>query len=228
MRGLTWKHRHLFVILLALAGVYALLLSRAEWSEMHRWNRAIGDMSLVLVAFAMAIGPLARLRAATRVLLPWRRELGVYSVVLAAIHTVIILAGWIEWDLIMLFGFQFHPGIGSYVMVQQGFALANVLGIAALLIGLGLAITSNDFSLRFLGGKVWKFVQQGTYALWWLIVLHTGYFLFVHFLDFHRQTPEPNWAQLPFIVLVVVVFGLQVAATSVTWARARDRLAETS
>ena len=66
MRALTWKYRHLLVILLSAAGVYALLLSRAEWSPMHRWNRATGDMSLVLVALAMAVGPLSRLWPAIR------------------------------------------------------------------------------------------------------------------------------------------------------------------
>jgi len=53
--------------------------------------------------------------------------------------------------------------------------------------------------------------------LWMLIVLHTGYFLYLHFVDFHRRVPEPNWAQLPFALLVGAVVLLQLAASIKTW-----------
>lgn len=218
----NWIARHILIIGIAAIGVWLFLESRAQWSPMHRWNRAVGDMSLVLVAAAMALGPLSRLwRPVARVLL-FRRELGIYGVVLAAVHTAIILLGWVELDLMRLFGFEFHPGLQRYVMVQHGFALANAVGIFALLYGLVLAATSNDASMRLLGNGVWKFVQQGTYVLWWLAVAHTVYFLFVHFVDFHRQTPEPNWAQWPFVTLVLLVTGLQIAATFKTWRRTRN------
>ena len=107
-------------------------------------------------------------------------------------------------------------------MVQQGFALANLIGILALVYGAILALTSNDRSLDWLGATVWKFVQRGTYVLWWLSVIHTGYFLFLHFQDYHRQVPEPNWAQWPFVGLVGVVLILQTAASSATWSHARN------
>ena len=108
-------------------------------------------------------------------------------------------------------------------MFDQGFGLANLIGVLALLYGLVLAITSNDRSMRVLGSAVWKFVQQGTYVLWALIVVHTAYFLFMHFLDYHRQTPEPNWFQWPFVGLVLFVLTLQIAASSTTWRKARNR-----
>ncbi len=213
----AWKSRHLFVLLIAGIGTYAFLESRVQWSEMHRWNRALGDMSVVLVAMAMAIGPLARLFAVFRKAIPWRREIGIYGVLLAFIHTIIILAGWVEWDMARLFGFEFHPLKASYVMVKHGFGLANVIGILALVYGLVLALASNDWSQRVLSGPVWKFVQQSAYVLWMLIVLHTAYFLYLNFLDYHRNTPEPNWAQMPFAGLIAFIFLLQIAAFVKTW-----------
>ncbi|WP_439142321.1 ferric reductase-like transmembrane domain-containing protein [Pseudooctadecabacter sp.] len=213
----AWWVRHVLVVIFAVLATALFLYSRAEWSPMHRWNRAIGDVSLVLIAMAMMLGPLSRLwRSAARVL-PYRRELGIYAVVLAFIHATIILFGWVELDLMRLFGFEFHPGLQRYVMVNHGFALANVLGLLGLIYGLVLGLTSNDLSLRLMGNSIWKYVQRGTYVLWWLSVAHTAYFLFIHFLDYHRQTPEPNWAQWPFVVLVAVVLGLQIAASTVTW-----------
>ena len=218
-----WWARHLVVILLAVAGTALFLYSRAQWSEMHRWNRAIGDVSLVLVAMAMMIGPLSRLWRGFSRLLPYRRELGIYAVLLAFIHATIILIGWVNLDLMRLIGFEFHPGLQQYVMFQQGFGLANLIGVLALLYGAILAITSNDASMRWLGNSVWKFVQRGTYVLWWLSVVHTAYFLFIHFVDFHRPTPEPNWFQWPFVGLVGTVMILQIAASWTTWRKGRDR-----
>lgn len=214
--------RHLVVIALGAIGVYGFLLSRGQWSEMHRWNRAVGDMSVVLIALSMAAGPLARLWAGGRGLLPWRRELGIWGMVLAGIHTVIILAGWIQWEWPRLFGYLFHPQLERYVMVEQGFGIGNVIGIVALAYGLVLALTSNDWSQRLLGGSVWKYVQQGAYVLWAMIVTHTAYFLYINFQDFHRPIPEPNWLQGPFAALVAGVLALQLAASIKTWRRKRD------
>ncbi len=219
----SWWVRHLVVIVLSAAGTALFLYSRAQWSEMHRWNRAIGDMSLVLVALAMMLGPMSRLWRVFVKVLPYRRELGIYAVLLALIHATIILFGWVQLDLMRLIGFEFHPGLQQYVMFQQGFGLANLIGVLALLYGAILAITSNDASIRWLGNSVWKFVQQGTYVLWWLSVIHTGYFLFLHFLDFDRPTPEPNWFQWPFVGIVGVVTLLQIAASTSTWRKRRNR-----
>jgi len=218
-----WWVRHLVVISLAAVGTALFLYSRAEWSPMHRWNRAVGDMSLVLLAFAMALGPVSRLWRSSARLLPYRRELGIYAILLALVHATIILIWWVELDLMRLIGFEFHPGLQRYVMVQHGFAIANLVGVLALLYGAVLVATSNDRSMNWLGTPVWKFVQQGTYVLWWLSVVHTGYFLYLHFLDFHRNTPDPNWLQWPFVGLVAVVLILQIAASAATWRKGRPR-----
>ena len=88
----------------------------------------------------MAIGPLARLWRGARKFLPWRRELGVWGVVLSAIHTGIILAVWVEWDLTRLFGFAFIPQIGRTVMIQHGLWKARNSG-AFRATGYGLSTT---------------------------------------------------------------------------------------
>jgi len=216
-----WKGRHLVVLLLASAAIFAFEESRSEWAPMHRWNRALGDASLILISFSMVFGPLARLWPQFRRFIPYRREFGIYGVLLAVAHTVIILDGWVEWNLIRIFGYELHPQTGIYVMLQHGFGLANVIGIVCLVYGFVLALSSSNWSQRLLGGQVWKFLQQGAYVLWILIVIHTAYFLYLHFQDFHRKTPDPNWAQIPFAVLVGVVALLQLAAFVKTWREKR-------
>jgi sulfoxide reductase heme-binding subunit YedZ len=218
-----WRARHLVVIAAAALMLWLFAELRGQWSPMHKWNRAFADVSVVLVAVAMAIGPLARLWRPASAATPWRRELGIWSVMAAAVHTGFILVGWIRWEWPRLFGFEFHPALGEYVMFDKGFAFGNIIGIAALFYGAVLALTSNDLSQRLLGLPVWKFIQQSAYVLWALVVAHTAYFLFVHFLDFHRQTPEPNALQWPFVALVAAVATLQLAASWRTWRQRRAR-----
>ncbi len=223
-KGVDWRLRHLGVLALGAALIWLFAGLRAEWSPMHRWNRAIGDASLILVAASMALGPLSRLwRRATR-WLAWRRELGIWGFGAGLVHAGFILFGWVQLDWPRLFGMEFHPQFQRYVMFDKGFGIANVIGILALLYALGLSLSSNNFSQRLLGQSVWKFMQRGAYVLWMLIVVHTAYFLYMHFLDFHRAVPEPNLLQWPFAGLVGLVLALQGAATWRTWRLSAGRL----
>lgn len=211
--------RHLVVVIVAALLVYVFGLVHGQWSPMHRWNRAFGDAALLLLAMTMSLGAVSRLVRPSAKWLPFRRELGIYAVVLATVHTVIILDGWVEWNLLRLFGFEFHPIDLQYVMVQHGFGLANAIGFLALGIGFILLITSSDRALRFLGATSWKTVQMTALVFWALVVTHTAYFLYAHFLSFHRAPPPPNPLRLPFAFLVLAVVALRSAAFFTTLRR---------
>ncbi|MDZ7573137.1 MAG: ferric reductase-like transmembrane domain-containing protein, partial [Pseudotabrizicola sp.] len=200
------------MVFLATGLVLGFAAVHIDFSPMHRWNRAFGDASMVLVALSVGLGPLARfLRGVVRVL-PFRRELGIYACLLAIVHAAVILIGWVQWDLMRLFGFEWHPELLTYVMLQHGFGLANAIGLAALLLAILLGATSSDFAMRRLGFSGWKFLQMGVLPLWWLTVAHVAYFLFMHFLSFHRAAPPPNTLQPWFLGLVAAVFALRGAA----------------
>lgn len=204
--------RHVVVAIAAAALVYAFSLVHGQWSPMHRWNRAFGDAAVLLLALTMTLGAAPRLFRASAKWLPWRRELGIYSVVLALMHTVIIIDGWVEWNFVRLFGFEFHPIDLEYVMLQHGFGFSNAIGILSLGIGLVLLLTSSDRAVRMLGSNSWKSIQMTANVLWALVVLHTAYFLYAHFLSFHRATPDPNPLQFWFAGLVLLVFFLRSVA----------------
>jgi sulfoxide reductase heme-binding subunit YedZ len=214
MRGLARKTlvRHVLVAVFATGLVLGFAAVHAQFSPMHRWNRAFGDASLVLIALSMGLGPLTRFLRGAVPFLPFRRELGIYGCVLVLVHGAIILVGWVQWDLMRLFGFEWHPELMTYVMFQHGFGLANAIGIAALVLAVLLAATSSDFAMRRLGLSGWKFLQMGVLPMWWLTVTHVTYFLFMHFLSFHRATPPPNPLQPWFVGLVVLVLALRAAA----------------
>jgi methionine sulfoxide reductase heme-binding subunit len=216
------SRRHFLTILFSVLLVLLFGAVHENWSPMHRWNKATADASLILLTITMVIGPAARLWPRLRRVVPLRREFGIHAMVLALIHTIIILDGWVAWDMRALVGFAFHPNLGTHVMVQHGFGLAHLIGIAALGYGLVLMATSSDRAVRLLGAPVWKFVQSGAYVLWALVVIHTAYFLFMHFLDFHRPLPDPNPLRWPFVGLVVLVLAVRCAASLQFWRQKRS------
>ncbi|WP_370327112.1 ferric reductase-like transmembrane domain-containing protein [Euzebya sp.] len=211
----------------ATAGGTALALfwaSRPGWSPDMRLWKAVGDAALVLLLVTMAVGPLARLWRPVGRALPWRRETGIWFGVLATIHTVLILNGWARWSVLRFLGYELVPQLGRTARMEPGFGLANLVGLVALLWAVALAATSSDYALRRLGPSAWKWLHNGAYVVFYLVVLHTGYFLFLHYTaSFHKEVPPPDWFRFPFIVGVVVVVALQMAAFAGTVRRRRDR-----
>jgi len=66
-----------------------------DWDpEMRMW-RAFGDASIVLLFASLSLGPAARLWRRFARILPWRREVGVWSAVTGLVHTVLVLDGWV-------------------------------------------------------------------------------------------------------------------------------------
>jgi methionine sulfoxide reductase heme-binding subunit len=215
--------RHLVLGLVAFALWAVFWLTRLDWTPEMRFWRAVGDASFMLLIFALAIGPLARLWSVAGRLLSWRRESGIWFGLLALAHTLLILNGWLRWDLPRFFGYEFIPELGRSARIEPGFGLANLVGMVALLWALVLTAASSDRAIRALGSAAWKWLQYGAYSIFYLVALHTFYFLFMHYtLSFHRPVPpNPNWFQVPFLVLVLAVPVLQIGAFVKTVRRKR-------
>lgn len=205
--------RHLSVLLLTALLVALFWASRPEWvADMRLW-RAVGDAAFVLLAATLALGPAAKLSVTAGRLLPWRRQLGVWAAVAASLHALLVFSGWARWDLGRLFGFEYVAQLGYVARWEPGFGLANLIGLVALGWLLVLAATSTDRAVRGLGPAAWKWLHSGAYTVFHLSVLHSAYFLFLHYtLSFHKNVPSPNWFRLPLVVLGAAVLILQVIA----------------
>jgi methionine sulfoxide reductase heme-binding subunit len=190
---------------------YGFWLSRPDWDPEMRFWRAVGDGSLILLVLALALGPLARLSPVFGRWLSYRRELGVWFGLFALLHTLLILNGWARWSALKFLGYEYIPELNRVARLEPGFGLANILGLVAMLLTLVLMATSTDYALRKLGGSAWKFLQLSAYTVFYLVVLHTAYFLFMHYTQsFHRNVPEnPNWFRFPFLVITGLVIVLQ-------------------
>ncbi len=82
---------------------------------------------------------------------------------------------------------------------------------------------SADWATRKLGGSSWKFLHGGAYTIFYLVALHTAYFLYIHYsVSFHRASP-PNaaWFQIPLAVLTMAVLIQQIGAFFKTMRRQR-------
>lgn len=214
--------RNAGVVALTAALFAAFWFGRMEWDpEMRLW-RAFGDASLLLLFGSLVLGPLAKLFRPTARALPWRRELGVWSAVTALVHAILVLVGWVDWDFGRLLGYEFIPELGRTARLEPGFGLANLMGLVAVVWAVVLGLTSSNAAVRILGSPSWKWLHHGAYVLFYLAVLHTAYFLFIHYtVSFHRPVPEPNWFRWPFLVLGLSVLGLQYAAFAKTTSRRR-------
>lgn len=78
--------RHGIVAAIATGLVLGFAAGHATWNPMHRWNRALADISLVLIALSMGLGPLTRFLRAAVPALPFRREMGIHGCILALVH----------------------------------------------------------------------------------------------------------------------------------------------
>lgn len=204
--------------------VTAFWATRPEWSPDMRLWRAVGDTAIVLLFGSLALGPAARLWPSVGRILPWRRQVGVWAAMAAAVHGFLVLNGWARWSVGRLLGYEFVPQLGREVRLEPGFGLANLVGLVALAWMLVLLATSSDRALRFLGPVAWKWVHHGAYVVFYLTVLHAVYFLFIHYTpSFHRAPVPDNWFRVPLLVLGGSVLSLQWAAFSQAVRRRRSR-----
>lgn len=212
MRSLI--RRHLIVGTLAALLTLPFWYGRLNWdAEMRLW-RAIGDSSVLLLFVTMMIGPLARLWPPIARLVPWRRETGIWFGVMAFIHTFLVFDGWARWEWTRFLGYEFVPQLGRLARLEPGFGLANLVGLVAVFLTVFLVASSSNWAIDRLGAAAWKWLQYGSYTVFYLVVLHTLYFLFMHYtISFHRQVPDdPNWFRYPFLILSFLIPALQAAA----------------
>jgi len=86
--------------------------------------------------------------------------------------------------------------------------------VIATFIALPLMITSANWAVKRLGGSSWKWLHYGAYTVFYLVALHSLYFLFMHYTEsFHRAVPENlNWFRYPFLIGALVLLTLQMGA----------------
>ncbi len=211
--------RHVLMAAIAATLVFAVWAVNGTWSPDMRLWKAFGGASAVLLWFAVFIGPAARLARPLTYLIPWRREAGVWFALVALVHGYLILDGWVRWSVWEFLGYQYVSELEMYLRAEPGFGLANLMGIFALLFALALAATSSDRAVAFLGISSWKWLHMFAYVVFYIVILHTLYFAFIHYDPSPQRVllgMPTEYAENPlryvYLGAFVSVFFVQVAA----------------
>lgn len=168
------------------------------------WSTSFARVSFLLLVITLLIGPIIRLRlfhtstSALQAPLSWRGELGIWFFITALCHALFAMnRPFIGWSLLASLGGGVNGG---------GFGLANLLGHIALLLSLVLAATSFNGVIKWLGLESWKWLQNFTYVVFYLVLGHLLYF------QFFSSRADPDWFGYLSLGLVLLVVILEAVA----------------
>ncbi|MFB0965762.1 MAG: ferric reductase-like transmembrane domain-containing protein, partial [Patescibacteria group bacterium] len=127
-----------------------------------------GSWALFLLVFIMFLSPVSSITGSRflRVLMPFRKEVGILMGVMATVHAVkTFTTGYASPELAM----------NSAIWISPATLLTPIgWGLAALVFVIALTVTSNRFSMRLLG-KNWKLLHRTAYLAFVLTYVHVGY-----------------------------------------------------
>lgn len=211
MRFLTQRSqyrllRHHLSLALASGALISLLYSvgRSDF-VLQRLSLATGYLGLALLGATLVIGALDLLRGRRNpVSTDLRRDVGIWCGVISLAHVVFGLQ--VHMGSMLLYFFRRSKGAKHLVLRFDLFGFANYTGLIAALIIILLLALSNDFSLRRLGGRRWKFLQRWNYAVIALVVLHSVAYQFIE----ERQLPYViSFGSIVVTVLLIQVLGFR-------------------
>lgn len=173
-----------------------------------------GYVSLILLVATLAIGPLNLvLKRRNGVNVNLRRDVGIWCGISGIVHSLISFTLYNNGNILLYF-FDKQSN-GSYSPQLNLSGLSNLTGLLAMLVMLGLLLTSNNLSLRWLKGKSWKFVQRFNYPLSILVLVHTIGYLILN----GRET----FFTFLLAALVFFVVEAQLVGVGLTMWRERQR-----
>jgi methionine sulfoxide reductase heme-binding subunit len=196
--------RHLYLVgFVGLACVATYMLSPRDAALQWVLSMGLGYASLVLLCVGLLMGPWVVIRGGQMpVSTMFRRDVGIWAALAGGLHVVFGLQSHMGGQILKYFSLAGQP------LTRDGliFMTANWLGLVATLILAGLLVLSNNWSLRGLGTRRWKFWQRFTYVLFVLTILHTvGY----HVLE--ERSRRVVLLTLVAVAVVLIVQGLGFA-----------------
>ncbi len=157
----------IFLFITSFSLVNAWLYPRLIWPTII--IRCFGLLSILLLHFILAIGPLSRLDVRFLPLLYNRRHLGVMMFFTASVHAVYSLL-WFHG------GGNVHPLVSLFTSNLHYDSLLffpfQTLGFLAYLILMLMACISHDFWLAILTPRIWKWLHMLVYIAYALLMMH--------------------------------------------------------
>ena len=102
-----------------------------------------------------------------------RRDTGIWAGITGTLHVIFGFQVHMGGDIVLYFFERTHHGLK---LALNLFGFSNDVGAVATPILVGLLLLSNDLSVRWLRGPLWKWLQRSNYVLIVLALAHTfGY-----------------------------------------------------
>lgn len=163
----------------------------------------LGRTALYFLIASLAVTPLLRITGIS--LMKFRRALGLLCFTYAGLH----LLSWVTMDMAFLWS----------QMVKDVFKRPYLLfGMSALLLLLPLAITSNNLSVRRMGGQAWRKLHKLVYLAAPLVALH-----WIWALKTFPITPG-FW-----LIVILALLGLRIMVPRpIKWGKPRSNAKELS
>lgn len=164
--------RHLLLFTVAFILIYAFCQLLPDKPLMQALSIGTAYTSLLYFAVTLSIGPVNLIRSRRNPLSSLlRRDLGIWSGILALAHTITGLQVHFKGRLIQYF---IYPPDESHVLPfrTDPFGLTNYIGLISALIMIALLCLSNNRSIRIMGASSWKKWQRLTYFLVLAIPIH--------------------------------------------------------
>lgn len=217
--------RHSLVGFISVILTFLIWLTRDGFVENHRLWRAVGDTSFILLFLTLVIGPVAKIWQSAMKMLSWRRELGIWFALTAAIHGFLILNGGMQWNIYILLGYVFVKEQNKWIMLRSSLGIANILGLIALFWSLVLAVTASDKAVNYLGITSWKWLHNLANVVFYTASLHVLSFMF--FVYSSSNKPDPfdanNWFRFFSLFMIIALLILQTVAFLKTVKRQKNK-----
>lgn len=156
----------------AILGLVAVLAPRE--APVAQLSLGTAWAGLLLVGAAMILGPLNLVRDRRNPVSSYfRRDIAIWGGTMALAHTLFGLFVHLQGDWPRYFLWP-EPAKHLMPLRYDLFGLANHLGLLASVVFLALLLLSNDWSLRKLGTRRWKSIQQCAYAALGLLLVHAA------------------------------------------------------
>jgi methionine sulfoxide reductase heme-binding subunit len=192
---------HVALGISSLVAVWAVYQNIASTDAVFRVSLATAWVGLVLFAITLGLGPFAAIRGRRYpVSADIRRDLGIWSALIAIAHVVVGLQVHLRGKMWEYFVRSIR---GAFLPRIDPFGAANYAGLAATLIFVALLATSNDVSLRKLGAHRWRALHA--LANWALIasLIHAAVYQFIE---------KRRWETVAFLLATsAIVVWLRVA-----------------
>jgi methionine sulfoxide reductase heme-binding subunit len=210
LRSNYWTQRSKRHLVLAAAAAAIVCLAYAATPPpdvRHRLSMATAYAGLIFLAASLWLGPWNVLRQRPNpVSFDLRRDIGIWTGILAIVHTAIGLTVHLRGRMWMYFFKGLHP----FKLQNTQFGFANFTGLGAALLFLMLLAISNDLSLRTLKARRWKSLQRWTYVAFLL----TGAHGIAYQLIEKRHVP---WVLVFAAVMTAVAAAQFLAFVQVHW-----------